>query len=204
LKEASILDGRKLRSVQTKEKLLVAAKKIFLKDGFEKATVTQIITEADTGYGTAYVHFKGKEDFLSVLMEEIMVEFLKVAEMPFSPATREEAFKQITHQTSTFLYMAEKERALLQVIEEGIRLSKQISYKWDTIRETFISHITNDIKYSQAQNLARKEVNAMLVAKSWFYAHEMFLWEIVKTNQGMNVDDITQSLTTIYTNGLYI
>jgi hypothetical protein len=34
-------------------------------------TITQIIKHAETGYGTAYVYFKNKDDLLISLMEDV-------------------------------------------------------------------------------------------------------------------------------------
>ena len=39
--------------------------------------------QADIGYGTVYGHFKGKDDLLIVLMEDIMDKFFEVASIPF-------------------------------------------------------------------------------------------------------------------------
>ncbi|HZG15329.1 MAG TPA: TetR/AcrR family transcriptional regulator, partial [Candidatus Bathyarchaeia archaeon] len=72
---AKLEDKRHLRSVKTRQKLLDAAKEVFLEEGFQKATISQMIKKANVGYGTAYVHFDGKEDLLIVLMENVMEKF---------------------------------------------------------------------------------------------------------------------------------
>ena len=73
-------DKRHLRSIMTRQKLLEAAKEVFLQEGFQAAAISQIIKKANVGYGTAYVHFKGKEDLLIVLMENVMEQFYEIAE----------------------------------------------------------------------------------------------------------------------------
>ena len=55
----------------------------------------------------------------------------------------------IQNQVRAFLQLAEKERAILQVVEEAIGLSKEIRQKWDEIRERFINSIAQDITHSQ-------------------------------------------------------
>ncbi len=49
-----------------------------------KTTITQIIKHAETGYGTAYVYFKNKDDLLISLMEDVMNQFYNIAERFFS------------------------------------------------------------------------------------------------------------------------
>ena len=78
-----------------------------------------------------------------------MNQFYDIAERSFSPQTKEEARNMIQNQVRAFLQLAEKERAILQVVEEAIGLSKEIRQKWDEIRERFINSIAQDITHSQ-------------------------------------------------------
>ncbi|PJZ18147.1 TetR family transcriptional regulator, partial [Bacillus cereus] len=141
------LSSRKHRSLETKKKLLHSGYTIFILNGFQKTTITQIIKHAETGYGTAYVYFKNKDDLLIVLMEDVMNQFYDIAERSFSPQTKEEARNMIQNQVRAFLQLAEKERAILQVVEEAIGLSKEIRQKWDEIRERYINSIAQDITH---------------------------------------------------------
>ncbi len=196
-------DGRHLRSLQTRQKLLAAAREVFLEEGFQKSTISQVIKRAKTGYGTAYVHFTGKDDLLIVLMEDVMAAFYEIAEMPFQPTSLEEAQRLIKNQTLTFLTMAESERQMLQVFAEAIGISPAATAKWKEIREKFIQRISKDIAYSQQHGLARQDVNAELVARGWFFSNEMYQWEIVRNEHQASIEEIAQTLTAIYTNGLY-
>ncbi|MED0940546.1 TetR family transcriptional regulator [Bacillus cereus] len=197
------LSSRKHRSIETKKKLLHAGYTIFIHNGFQKTTITQIIKHAETGYGTAYVYFKNKDDLLIVLMEDVMIQFYDIAERSFSPQTKEEARIMIQNQVREFLQLAEKERPILQVVEEAIGLSKEIRQKWDEIRERFINNITQDITYSQESGLAQPKLNKEIVARAWFAMNEMFLWTIVKNNNDVELEEIVHTLTEMYTTGLY-
>ncbi|MGQ7875108.1 TetR/AcrR family transcriptional regulator [Bacillus sp. 1A] len=197
------LSSRKHRSLETKKKLLHAGYTIFIHNGFQKTTITQIIKHAETGYGTAYVYFKNKDDLLIVLMEDVMNQFYDIAERSFSPQTKEAAHKMIQNQVRAFLQLAEKERAILQVVQEAIGLSKEIRQKWDEIRERFIKNITQDITYSQESGLAHTELNEEIVARAWFAMNEMFLWTIVKNDKELELGEIVHILTEMYTTGLY-
>jgi len=197
------IDGRHQRSLQTRKKLLAAAREVFLAEGFQKATISQVIKRAKTGYGTAYVHFSGKDELLIVLMEDVMTAFYAIAEMPFNPRSRQEAVAMIEHQTISFLHLAESERQMLQVFAEAIGISPAVADKWTEIRERFISRIAQDIAYSQQHGLARRDVSPELVARGWFFSHEMYLWEIVRGGHAASLEEIARTLMTIYTGGLY-
>ncbi|RXT14012.1 TetR/AcrR family transcriptional regulator [Ammoniphilus sp. CFH 90114] len=196
-------DGRHLRSQQTRQRLLKAAREVFLEEGFHKATVSQIIKRAKTGYGTAYVHFSGKDELLIVLMDDVMEKFYHVAEFPFQPSTKEDARRMIEDQVFQFLKLAEPERSMLQVFEEAIGYSDEARHKWKEIRERFIERISQDVYYAQQSGLARMDVDYKLVARSWFFTGEMNLWEIVRNEHRTSVEEIAKTLTAIYTGGLY-
>ncbi|MCF6138474.1 TetR/AcrR family transcriptional regulator [Pseudalkalibacillus berkeleyi] len=197
------LSQRQLKSVQTRNKLLGAARKVFIDQGFQKTTITQIIKDAELGYGTAYVHFKNKDDILIALIEDVMNQFYKIADLPFRPTTKDEAERTIRKQVGSFLELAKQEQRILAVVEEAIGQSPIVQAKWNDIRERFVEGIAKDITYSQENNLAYPDVDPLLAGKGWFYSNEMFLWEITKRDGKMNLEDIVHNLTTMYVRGLY-
>lgn len=199
-----VADKRHLRSMLTRQKLLEAAKEVFLEDGFQKATISQMIKKANIGYGTAYVHFQGKEDLLIVLMENVMEQFYEIAEISFLPKSKDEAEQIIRKQALSFLKMAEAERGMMQIFEQAIGVSPAISHKWKTIREKFIQRISMDVAYAQQNGLARGELNHELVARGWFFTNEMYLWEIVRDEHHCTVEEVAETITAVYTRGLYL
>lgn len=197
-------DKRHLRSLKTRQKLLEAAKEVFLQEGFQKATISQMIKKANIGYGTAYVHFEGKEDLLIVLMENVMERFFEIAEISFRPKSKQEAEAIITTQALAFLKMAEAEREMMQVFEQAIGVSSLISDKWKVIRERFIQRISQDVSYAQQTGLARTELDHEIIARGWFFMNEMYLWEIVRNDQHKSVEQVAQTITSLYVAGLYV
>ncbi|WP_413302707.1 TetR/AcrR family transcriptional regulator [Bacillus sp. 1P10SD] len=204
MNQSNIEDKRHLRSMMTRQKLLEAAREVFLEEGFQKATISQMIKKANIGYGTAYVHFEGKEDLLIVLMEDVMERFYEIAEISFLPKSKQEAKDIIYKQAKSFLLMAEAERDMMQVFEQAIGVSSLISDKWKAIREKFIQRISKDVFYAQQNGLARAELKHEIVARGWFFTNEMYLWEIVRNEHHRSVEEVANTITSIYTRGLYI
>ncbi|MFF2457802.1 TetR/AcrR family transcriptional regulator [Peribacillus simplex] len=204
MENGKVGDKRHLRSIMTRQKLLEAAKETFLEEGYQAALISQMIKRANIGYGTAYVHFKGKEDLLIVLMENVMEQFYEIAETSFFPKSKDEAKHIINRQANAFLKMAEAERNMMQVFEQAIGFSTIISDKWKAIRMKFIQRISKDVAYAQQNGLARTELNHELVARGWFFTNEMYLWEIVRNEHQSSVDEIAQTITSVYVEGLYL
>ncbi|UOE93098.1 TetR/AcrR family transcriptional regulator [Alkalihalobacillus sp. LMS39] len=193
---------RQLQAIETKQKLVKAAKEVFFEQGFQKSTIQQIIKQAETGYGTAYVYFKNKDDFLVEIMQETMEQFYKVATMPFTPSSKAEAEQLIGNQVKLFLTLALENKDLMKLLKEAIGVSPEVEEHWLTIRNRFIENITKDIQYAQDKALANAELLPSIVARSWFYTNEMFMWELVSGNT-QNIDDIVSHMTILYTRGLY-
>lgn len=197
------LPARQLQALKTRQKLLLAGKEVFLENGFQKATISQVIKKAKTGYGTAYVYFKNKDELFITLMEDLMNLFYEVAEMPFKPQAKEEAFENIKKQVRLFLQLALDERDMMKVVKEAIGVSPEIEEKWYGIRERFIERISVDIRYAQSQKLAKENLDPVLTARGWFYSNEMFMWELVMNEEKYQIDDVIVNLTRMYTGGLY-
>ncbi|TCJ06419.1 TetR/AcrR family transcriptional regulator [Cytobacillus praedii] len=200
----NIEDGRHLRAFITRNKIINSAQEVFLKDGFQKTTIKQIMEHAKIGYGTIYGHFKGKDDLLVLLMEDVMEKFFAIANTPFFPSTTEEAREIILSQVLDFLRVADTERDMMRVFSEGIGLSAVISEKWEEIRLRFIQSIIKDITYSQVKGLARLDLRAEIVAKGWFFTNEMYQWEIVFNKNEYPLEEIAETITTMYVESIYL
>jgi hypothetical protein len=79
-----------------------------------------------------------------------------------------------------------------------------ISDKWRSIREKFIHRISKDVVYAQQNGLARAELNHELVARGWFFTNEMYLWEIVRNEHQCSVEEVAETMTSLYVTGLYL
>ncbi|WP_050183987.1 TetR/AcrR family transcriptional regulator [Domibacillus robiginosus] len=198
-----MINTRQKQAIETKKKLLKAAEAVFFEQGFQQTTIRHIISRAQTGYGTAYVYFKNKDDFLIELMKEVMEQFYEVASLPFTPSTKKEAQDLIVNQVRLFLSLAMERKEFMRIIKEAIGNSPVIEANWQNIRDRFISSITQDILYAQSKSLANPQLIPSLVARSWFYTNEMFMWELINGDSAESMEEIIQHMTVIYTNGLY-
>lgn len=63
---------RKAQEVQRRQAVLKAARKIFLREGYERARVADIAAEAGVAVGTPYSYFGSKEGMAGALAEEFL------------------------------------------------------------------------------------------------------------------------------------
>ncbi len=58
------------RKTETRQRLLRAAREVFAREGLENATIAQITSAADVGFGTFYLHFATKEEAYRAVVNE--------------------------------------------------------------------------------------------------------------------------------------
>jgi AcrR family transcriptional regulator len=58
------------KRARNREALIAAARRLFVRDGFEKTTIAAIAAEADLGFGTFYRYFPDKESALRAVLAE--------------------------------------------------------------------------------------------------------------------------------------
>ena len=185
----------------TRQKLVEAARKMFALKGFQQCTMKDIITEAEVGYGTAYVYFPNKDTLFCEVIDTYIHKMLVVAGSPFTPASVEEAIEKIEKQTEAFLRAAYEHREVFIIIEEAIRHSPIVEDKWKAVREHFVKGIKKDIEYVQQAGLS-KQLDAALIAESWFHLNEHMLFSLVKQEHA-DVAHTAKTIVTLYTRGLY-
>ncbi|MBK6976902.1 MAG: TetR/AcrR family transcriptional regulator [Cytophagaceae bacterium] len=85
----SVADRKEREKEEMKARILDAAKKLFLENGFEKTSIRNIAEEIEYSPGTIYLYFKDKNDLLFALHQQafggLMESFMNVAtvEDPF-------------------------------------------------------------------------------------------------------------------------
>lgn len=87
-----MFNKREAKKNLLKEKILTAAREIFLSQGYEETTIGQIAEKAGVGLGTAYNYFKSKEEiFLLAMAEELEQVNEEKREIETDAGTPEEA-----------------------------------------------------------------------------------------------------------------
>jgi len=69
-KGGSMTGKRAQKKALLKKKITTAALEVFLAEGFDNATMSQIAKKAEVGLGTAYNYFESKADLFYIVMQE--------------------------------------------------------------------------------------------------------------------------------------
>jgi len=201
--QSNHIDGRNLRSQETRKKILEAAEDVFLVNGFKKTTIKMINEKANTAHGTAYAHFKdGKDQIFTYIFKEILKNFYEVAEITYAPQSVEEAYEIIKGQICDLLALAEKHREILKVCSEAIGVSPYVRQEWNLFIRQLTNRAKKDIQYAQSKGIA-KMIEGEIVANIILFISEKYLWQIVLAETEYSIKEISETITKVYMFGLY-
>src|SRR5260370_18132157 len=107
---------REQSKANTRERLLVAARRVFARHGFHGASVEEIASEAGFSTGALYSNFDGKEDLFLVLMEREIAEHAR--EIADAVGARESVAERAAGGARRWMTMIEREPELLLLFTE--------------------------------------------------------------------------------------
>ncbi len=158
---------------QTRQRLLDAALQIFAANGFERATVDQIVREAGFSKGAFYVHFESKEDLFWEMLRQ-----------------RIEARKEtLRHAIEPGIGIAENQRRLLEEFfdaPDSDPLSAAVYYEFmahamrkETVRERMAefyagwhAFVVDALKLGREMKIVRGDVDISLQASALMATYE--------------------------------
>ena len=192
---------RYLRSRITRKLILDTALNVFLQEGYAKTTVAKISEQANVGYGTVYSHFKGKDDILKKVVDNILEDFFILLDVEFAPHNYTEAREVFYNLMLTCFRLADQHRPIMQVFEEALGQSESIYAYWQGVMEHYTANAFSSIQYAQEKGLAKK-FDPRLGAKAYILLIERFIWEVVNENE-KDLEHLSTFLTDMVFQGFF-
>jgi AcrR family transcriptional regulator len=192
---------RYLRSRITRKLILDTALDVFLAEGYAKTTIAKISQQAKVGYGTVYSHFKGKDDILNKVVDNVLSEFYNLLEVPFAPTTLKEAREAYYELVLTSFRLSEQHRPIMKVYQEALGQSDSIEAHWKNIIDQFIKSSAHSFTYAQGKKLAAK-FDIQVVAKAYILLVDCFIWEVVNENEN-NLEHIANTIIDMLFHGFF-
>lgn len=188
---------RYLRSRITRNLILDTAHKVFIQEGYAKSTIAKISENANVGYGTVYSHFKGKDDILSQVIDNVLDDFYTLLDIEFAPTSLKEAERIFYNLMLTAFNLAEQNRPIMKVYQQALRLSETIVVHWQSVKDHFQKVARKSIIYAQEKGFA-KDFDPQIAAKGYVLLVDRFIWEVVEERE----DDVERLCTIL--NGMVL
>jgi AcrR family transcriptional regulator len=138
---------------KTKEKVKQASLEMFRSKGYAHATVQEIMSLANLGYGTFYQYYKSKKE---VLMEEGM-QILDAITKHYihPPATEKSLYKRTYNSILNIFESCHEHRKVLDIMKSAKTTDEDIQEIWDGIMEELFRRLERDITWSIKHGICR-------------------------------------------------
>jgi len=155
--------------MSSKDDILKAAMRVFLRNGYEKASMRDIVAESGFAKGGIYHHFKNKEAIFLAAMEGLMVEMDRWFLALF---IEKKSFKQVLHTYFTVLpdmkhflngisgTEGEAEYNYYILIFEGLKKIPAFKEKYYEQHEVFLREFSVQLDAAKQQGIIKPNIDS--------------------------------------------
>lgn len=129
------------KGVQTRDKILEAARTVFARDGYVAMRMGDVAVEAGLSMGTLYRYFQDKEDLFAKLISNIH-ESLYEASTTTKSSFRENPFEALLEANRGYLEHYYSNRDIMRALFEAVTVDKRDREIWWNMREHHINRFT--------------------------------------------------------------
>lgn len=190
------------RDTDKGRRILDAAISVFAEKGFFNATVSEVARRAGVADGTIYLYFKGKDDLLIRLFEEIMARINErlraaIASAPTAP----EKLKAIVRAQAE---LVEAEPAFAEVICVELRQSSKFMKEYENPGfKAYLKLIAEVIEEGQHSGAFEPGCDPHLLARALFGAlDELHLSWLLSRSRRFDLHDAAAQLADVFLRGL--
>jgi AcrR family transcriptional regulator len=208
--EAAPIDGevrsgpRSRKGVQTRARLLEAAKAIFEENGFLEARISDIAERAGLSHGSFYHYFDSKEQIfreVAELLEERLAE--PMYSIVMSPAEGSTARDRLYTAIRRHLESYREEARIMGVIEQVSRYDDHVAGVRSGRRSQDREQIVRSIRQMQRRGVADPSLDPDITAAALGAMTERFaeMW-LVQGALDCGLDEAAETLAALFVNGL--
>ena len=148
----------------TRQRLLAAGKKVFERDGFLQARVSDIAAEAGVSHGSFYHYFDSKESIFRVIAESVEVRLISIDDSAHDKQRTSDPIEKVRAANRSYLLAYKKEAKIMRVIEEVSRYDDEVRKVRVERDNDLAARLEKAIASLQAQGLADKRIDGRYAA----------------------------------------
>jgi AcrR family transcriptional regulator len=192
------------RGTRTREALVTAARRVFERDGFLEARITDIAKEAEVAAGSFYTYFTDKEDAFAAVMEELGEEMLH-PRLLASTTDRDDPQAQIEAANRAYLAAYRRNAKLMALMEQVAQIDEDFRKIRLRRAKAFIDRNARAIARLQQQGLADPGLDPRLAAEAMSSMVSRMAYNRYVQGLGRaSPEALTTTLTQLWANALGI
>jgi AcrR family transcriptional regulator len=190
------------RGNRTRDALVGAARRVFERDGFLEARITDIADEAGVAAGSFYTYFTSKDDVFAAVMDEVNEEMLHPR---LSTADRDDPVAVIEAANRAYLAAYRRNAKLMGLMEEVAQVDEEFRRQRMRRATAFVRRNARAIARLQQRGLADPELDPELAAHAMSsMVSRMAYLRYVQGFGTASAEALTQTLTRLWANALGI
>jgi AcrR family transcriptional regulator len=200
--DAGPLTKRQQQAVQTRDRMLRAAREVFETKGYQAASVAAITRSADTAHGTFYLYFRNRDDAFAQVIAEAVDEILDESRARLSDG-RYEGLEGVIRGV---LVVLTRHAGLWRALLEGTMLSPEIEQIWVAATGEFTARIARRLAREQAEGDVRDfdaaEAAEALSSMTQWYAFRKLTRQGVEATD-VDLDQATRTVADLWYHAIY-
>lgn len=195
-----IIIPRTERGLRTQERLMDAARKIFVRDGFLEAKITDITSGAGVASGTFYTYFDSKEAIFTAVIKDVNNRLYQAASAP--PGTTREPLARFEAATRAYVHAYQEHAGLLAILEQVATISPRFREMRRGIRQIFRTRSEKGIRRLQTEGRIDPELSPRLAAEALTSMVSNFCYVWLVLGEDYDEEESIQTLTRIWAHGI--
>jgi AcrR family transcriptional regulator len=192
------------RGTRTREALVKAARRVFERDGFLDARITDIAAEAGVASGSFYTYFTSKEDAFAAVMEEIGEEMLH-PRLSGSLTDRDDPIAVIDAANRAYLASYRRHAKLMGLMEQVAQVDEDFRKLRLRRAKAFVERNARAISRLQQRGLADPDLDPDLAAHAMSSMVSRMAYQRYVQGLGRaSPEALTSTLTRLWANALGI
>ncbi len=197
-------ETRSAKGRRTRARLLEAGKAVFERDGFLRARITDIATEAQVSHGSFYHYFDSKESLFQEIAGEVEVRLVAMDDVPHSTDGESGPIDRIRAANRSYLTAYRKEARIMRVIEEVSRYDDAVR-NIRTKRDDYLAaRLESAIVRLQSEGNADCRIDTRYAAIALGGMVARFAEMMFLGGMSFDLDEAVEQLTLLWANSLGI
>lgn len=188
------------RGKRTRERLLVAAAEVFVRDGYLDTKIADISQTAGMSNGSFYTYFRSKAEILGALSDRINAEMFQASTLP-----REEGLsprERIEQVNRSYVRAYAANAGLLGIVEQVSTFNNEFREMRRVTRETFRSRIERSLRRLAESGAIPPLEHPRAAADALTSMVSNFCYVSMVLGEDYDEDTTVETLTTLWVRGV--
>lgn len=189
--------GRRARAA-----LLVAARRVFERDGFLDARVTDISAEAGVSHGSFYTYFGSKTGVFRALVAETMDELYASLGGAGEGDRGADPVVRIDGANRRFVTMYRENTALMALFEQVATIDPEVRALRHAVRQRMVARVTRSVERLQEEGLADRGLDARVGANALVAMVNGLVHHWLVMGEELDEEQVVATLTRLWVQAL--